>query len=203
MIGRIRRYFLGEAIRSPAALAAALARESAHIAQKVPMDYCEARANVFAPQLFAEAAFIEPLKACFGASYAAVLGDLLILVEQALRPIAGGRAVAVADALAALYPTILQAEPALALPATERMAALDAFARRFAAARYAAAIGPAELAAHCGGRMFATLPLHRRLTAQDEDAIVATVQLRLVMCLSTLRRDLAAEPLIAELCRDA
>lgn len=190
----------GERIESPRSLASALAREAAHIAQKVPIDYCEARAHVFAPQLFAEPEFILPFKACVAASYLAVLADLVILVEQSLRPAAGARAGILAATLASTYADILAREPGPAIAEAARQGAVDDFAQRFAWAREQSGLGPAELATHCGRRMFQTLPLHRRLTAQDQDAIVATVQLRLVMFLDAFRRRSDASALVASLC---
>jgi hypothetical protein len=107
LLGRLVRYFAPPPVADTDALKTLVARESAHISQKVPIDYVEARAHAFAPQLFTEKPFLDALKVCTRESYAAILGDLLILVEGALRPHSAGMALAVGDRIEGLYPEVL------------------------------------------------------------------------------------------------
>jgi hypothetical protein len=179
-----------------------IARETAHIAQKVPIDYCHARAHAFSEQLFGEDMFNQAMKRCTWESFAAVLGDLLIITEGRLRADAGMNAVRVGDRLERWFTAILADRPP---PEHRREGWSDviaAFAPRFADARTRPPAKPAVVASFSGKRMFETLPLHRRFTAVDEDAILATVQLRVGLFATTLRERVDAPAVIADLARE-
>jgi len=201
LIQRLTQWLRPPAIADRSALAEVVAAQSAYISQKLPIDYVQARAHGFSPQLFKEKPFLDSLKICTHESYAAVLGDLLILAEGLLRGPAGARAAAVADRLADLYVEILQRlDPPSSRP-DGWTGAIGEFRIRFAIARDQAPRPAAEVAVHAGNRMFATLPLHERFTRRDQDAIVASVQLRAGIFAASLRQRLRPEPLIADLAR--
>lgn len=199
MFSRITEWLRPPAIIDAASLASMLAAECAYISQKVPIDYVEARAHGFSPQLFKEAPFIEALTICTRESYAAVLSDLLVLTEGILRPQAGDRAQQVGDRLAELYPGIIERlDPPPSRP--EGWAgACEAFQARFALARGREPRPAADIAVHGGSRMFATLPLHERFVQRDQDAIIASVQMRAGNVAVDLRKRIRPAPLIADL----
>lgn len=201
LIQRLVRYFVPLPVARVEDLKDLVARECAHISQKVPIDYVEARAHAFAPQLFTEKPFLDALHTCTRESYAAILGDLLILVEGALRPHAGPSALQVADRIAGLYGEIL----AQLDPPRERAdgwgEATSEFHSRFDHARTHAPAPAADVVVHAGERMFRTLPLHQRFTRLDQDAIIATVQLRAAIFVGEFRRRLDASALVADLRR--
>jgi len=199
VLSRLIERFRPSPISDAAALAATVAAECAHISQKVPIDYVEARAHAFSAQLFTEKPFLDALHVCTRESYAAVLGDLLIVVEGTLRGQAGGRSAAVADRVGGFYAEIIHR---LDPPVTRSEGwgeAIRDFNTRYTFARAATPRPAADVAIHGGERMFATLPLHRNFTRRDQDAIVATVQFRAGNFAAGLRQRLRPEPLIADL----
>jgi hypothetical protein len=176
-----------------------LAAEAAHIAQQVPTDYCRARSGVLSDVLFREEPFLEKLRVCRWESYAAVLADLILLAEGEMRPRIGQRRAAIDHGLVELYAAVLASEARPIHRPEGWDDAIEQFRGRLAAAGLGPPHGPAQLAPVSGGRMFATLPIHRRYSAIDEDAILSTVELRLVGFLDALRRRLDAEAVIADL----
>ena len=201
LIGRLVRYFVPPPVARVEDLKALVARECAHISQKVPIDYVEARAHAFAPQLFTEKPFLDALHTCTRESYAAILGDLLILVEGALRPHAGPSALQAADRIAGLYGEIIAGldPPSGRIKGWAEPEA--AFQGRFAHARSHPPAPAADVVVHAGECMFKTLPLHQRFTRLDQDAIIATVQLRSAIFMETLRKRIDAPTLVADLAR--
>jgi hypothetical protein len=201
ILQRVRDYFVPPRISDVAGLQQLVGREATHIAQKVMIDYCEARTNMYAAQLFSERPFIEVLNAGIARSWPAVLGDAVIVAEHHLRPAAGLQAVAAADALQRLYGRVLNGGDGPALDGAARDEAEREFEMRFSAARAQPTRSAADVAAFSGERLFRSLPLHRRYTSDDQDAVTATVQFRMTVFRDELARRLDPPAVIAELVR--
>ncbi|MBM3564844.1 MAG: hypothetical protein FJX42_01875 [Alphaproteobacteria bacterium] len=170
-----------------------MSERAAFLAQKVAIDYCRGKTGSFSHSLFKEKPFRDALEVCRWESFAATLADLLILAEGVLRPRAqiegGDSAKRVADALAAMYPSILADYPLPTHRAGKDWSDVEAeFAIRFAAARNAASGEPARVARHSAGRLFATLPIHTSMRELDEEIVHGAVLFRMVAIHQELTR---------------
>src|SRR5262245_63396611 len=91
-------------IATAAALRTFLDERAALIAQKCAIDYCRGKTGLASYALFTEKPFLDALDVCRWETYAAVLGDLLILTEGYLRPaVAPEQQPRLCAALAELY----------------------------------------------------------------------------------------------------
>ncbi|MBM3568751.1 MAG: hypothetical protein FJX46_08335 [Alphaproteobacteria bacterium] len=199
MLGRLIRHFRPDPIAHAAGLFEAIRAEANHIAQKVPMDYVEARAHWFSPQLYTEAMFLDALRICIYESYVAMIGPLLTMTEGRLRAAAGTQAGRVAERLAGRHAPLIAHVPVPPNHPDRSAEAAAAFAEAFAQARTRPPRIPADLAEPVGERMFETLPLHRRFTHRDQDAILATVQFRFTIFNDQLAKRLDSAAVIASL----
>jgi hypothetical protein len=198
MISRIIKYFWPGKIGTIAEFQDFVFAEALHIAQKVPIDYCEARTNIFSAQLFQEREFLDALQYCIRESFIAVLGDLLVVSEGQLRPVDPKRAAALAERIGGLFGDAMT-RPGGPVADRERAAEAEAkFRLRYGAFRHAPPRTAADIALASGQRMFETLPLHRRFTRQDQDAIVATVQYRMTIFRDTLAKRIDASSVLEE-----
>jgi len=78
------------------------------VAQKCAIDYCRGKTGLASYALFTEEPFLKALDVCRWETFAAVLGDLLILGEGHLRPQAGAeRRLLLCDALLRLHADVL------------------------------------------------------------------------------------------------
>src|SRR5213593_4830339 len=76
---------------------------AAFIAQKCATDYCRGKTGLASYALFTEKPFLDAFDVCRWETFAAVLGDLLILTEGQLRPhVAPGQQPKLCAGLAAL-----------------------------------------------------------------------------------------------------
>ncbi len=201
ILRRVREYFAPPRITAADALAGLIVREATHITQKVMIDYCEARTHMYSAQLFSEREFIEVLNTGIARAWPSVLGDALIVAEHNLRPVAGLHAVAAADALGRVYDALLRGDVGPRLDEAARTEASAEFAPRFAGARAAPPRTAAAIGAFSGERVFQSLPLHKRYTSDDRDAVTATVQFRLTIFRDELARRVDAAAVIADLVR--
>lgn len=177
-------------------------RHAAFIAQKCAIDYSRTKAGLFSYQLFKEQAFIDALTRCRWEGYAAVLADILIVMEGFLRPIAGDDATRVADRLAAWYPAILALDPP---PAHRPGGWADAearFAARMAAAAAAPPRGPAAVATVSGRLLYEALPIHTNHRDLDQEMVVASVCFRMVSLWQEMERRIDRAAVCADLIGD-
>src|SRR6266850_8348030 len=94
------------------ALKTFLAERAAFIAQKCAIDYCRGKTGLASYALFTEKPFLDALDVCRWETFAAVLGDLLILVEGSLRPhVPAEQQARLIEALNGLYSAVLAALP--------------------------------------------------------------------------------------------
>ena len=85
------------------ALETFLRERASLIAQKCAIDYCRGKTGLASYALFTERPFLDALDVCRWEAFAAVLGDLLILAETALRPqVEAGERARLCEALVAL-----------------------------------------------------------------------------------------------------
>jgi len=151
------------------------------VAQKCAIDYCRGKTGLASHALFTEKPFLDALEVCRWESFTAVLADLIILAETALRPhtAADGRA-RLRDALLALYGRVLQRLPPVAHRPQGWGDVIAAFRERFNAACLRAPHRALDVADHSAKRLFETLPIHSRMREPDEEVIYGAVRFRMI-----------------------
>src|SRR5688572_32940935 len=96
-------YFRPPPIVTVEGLQTFLRERASLIAQKCAIDYCRGKTGLASYALFTERPFLDALDVCRWEAFAAVLGDLLILAETALRPqVEAGERARLCEALVAL-----------------------------------------------------------------------------------------------------
>lgn len=170
------------------------------IAQKCAIDYCRGKTGLASYALFTEEPFLKALDVCRWETFAAVLGDLLILGEAHLRPQAGAeRRVLLCDALICLHADVLNSA---AVPAHRPQGWADAsesFTARLRAASAAAPRPAVEVADHSAQRLFDTLPIHSSYRELDEEVVYGAVRFRMIAVNQELQQRIAAAELTAAL----
>lgn len=184
-------------IATRAALADFLAREASLIAQKTIVDYVHMKTRLALNEFTREAAFRAAFDAGRAASYAAVLADLLAVVEAHLRGPAGARRGALPQALAGLYAECLGRFDVPVPPAPERAA--EAIARRLAQLQLAAPKSSADIALTSGNALFDLLPIHPSLRKEDREPVVEGARFLFMSRCQRLGERLGAAELIEEL----
>lgn len=181
-----------------------IATRAAFVAQKSAVDYCRGKTGLMSRALFEEKVFRDALDVCRWESFAATLGDILILTEGFLRTTAPqtarDRLQRAGAALAEFYPAILASYPLPAHRADKGWKDAEAeFAIRFAAARTAPPGEPTQVAFHSAMRMFETLPIHSSMRQFDEEIVHGAVRFRMVAAYQELTRRADPEKLVAAL----
>ena len=182
-------------IATVAALESFLQERASLIAQKCAIDYCRGKTGLASYALFTEKPFLEALDVCRWESFAAVLGDLIILVETALRthvePSAHER---LGDALVEMYARTLSSMP---LPAhrTAWDPEVHSFTLRLQAASADAPRQALDVADHSAKRMFDTLPIHSSYRELDEEVVYGAVRFRMIATNQELQRRIDAAAL--------
>lgn len=156
-----------------------LSREAAHLAQTSATNFCRARAGWHADKLFGEAMFLDALDRCRWEAYAAVLADMIVIVEGRLRS-AGTPQTAMPDALVAIYRQILESDPRPAHRSEGWDDVVAELGRRLAKAQLAAPGDPAKVARISGNRLYEVLPFDRSLIAGERDVVVNSVRFGMV-----------------------
>lgn len=197
-------------IDSPESLKEFVATRAAFVAQKSAVDYCRGKTGLMSRALFEEEVFRNALDVCRWESFAATLGDILILTEGFLRTAVPRIAhpqqkdrdqlQRVGAALAGFYPAILASYPLPRHRTEKGWADAEAeFAIRFAAARAAPPGEPTQVAFHSAMRMFETLPIHSSMRKFDEEIVHGAVRFRMVAAYQELTRRANPEKLVAAL----
>ncbi|MGH7003624.1 MAG: hypothetical protein ACREIP_06720 [Alphaproteobacteria bacterium] len=172
-----------------------LAREASLIAQKTIVDYCHMKTRLPLNELMREKAFTEAFDAARGASYAAVLADLVAAVEAHLRGPAGPLRGALPAALARHYVECLQ-RFAGAAPRDDPAPAGAEMTRRLAQLQLVPPKSSTEIALTCGNAVFDLLPIHPRLRTHDREPVVEAVRFLFMSRCQRLGERLAAAALI-------
>jgi len=175
---------------------------AALIAQKCAIDYCRGKTGLASYALFTEKPFLDALDVCRWETFAAVLGDLLILVETHLRPhVAVEQHAGLCEALIGLYSAALAA---LAMP-THRDnwdEARESFVLRFKKASLGRPQQALDVADHSAKRLFDTLPIHINMRELDEEPVYGAVRFRMIAVNQELQQRLRAAELIKQLLAD-
>ena len=190
-------------IATAAALQIFLSERAALIAQKCAIDYCRGKTGLASFALFTEKPFLEALDRCRWDTFAAVLGDLLIVTEGKLRPhVAPGQHARLCEALAGLYPAILATLPPPAHRAEGWDEAIASFAPRFREASLGKPRQALDVADHSARCLFDTLPIHSSYRELDEEVVYGAVRFRMIAVSQEMQARLRAAELTAQLVAD-
>jgi hypothetical protein len=198
--GRLKARLRPAPIATAAALRTFLAERAALIAQKCAIDYCRGKTGLASYALFTEKPFLEALDRCRWDSFAAVLGDLLIVAEGKFRPhVATGEHSRLCAALAGLYPAILATVPPPAHRAEGWGEAIASFALRFAETSKGTPRQALDVADHSARCLFESLPIHTSYRELDEEVVYGAVRFRMIAVSQELQGRLRAVELAREL----
>ncbi len=167
-------------------LADFLRGQAAYIAQKTIDDYCRARVGLFSHALYAERSFLDALAHSRSHGFAAVLADLVVVLEGMLRPHGRVRSEALTD----LYRSTLEDTPILTPEPPDWTAAIAEFARRLDQIGSTAPLPAARIAETAGRRIFEALPIHRRYSGNDAEIIANSISFQMVALRERLARRL-------------
>jgi len=191
------------AIDTAAALADFLDRQTALFTQKSVIGYCHAKTRIPISELMREKRFVDAYEVSRWEAFAAILADLVVVIEDRLAAAVssqpGARRADLAGPLVALYTRLLANHPAPAHRAAGWDDTAEALARRLAEQRHAPRQSIAGIARTAGRRVFDTLPIHSSLRWYDEEPVVANVQFMMVGLASQLEARLDARAVVAEL----
>lgn len=174
-----------------------LQERSLLIAQKCAIDYCRGKTGLASYALFTEEPFLKGLEICRWEAFAAVLSDLLVLLEAQLRPHAGQDGQRLCDALARVHGEILAAEIPRHREGWDDVIA--AFALRLAACSAGQPRPAVEVADHSAKRLFDTLPIHSSYRKLDEEVVYGAVRFRMVAMSGEMQQRIAFTELAGEL----
>jgi hypothetical protein len=170
------------------------------VAQKCAIDYCRGKTGLASYALFTEKPFLDALDVCRWETFAAVLGDLLILAEGHLRAHAAPeQRPRLLQALAGVYSSILGATAAPAHRPAGWDDAITLFGVRLESAAAAPAPQALDVADHSAKRLFDTLPIHSRYRELDEEVVYGAVRFRMIAVNQELQRRLAGADLLRDL----
>lgn len=200
LLARLRAYLWPPPIATTDALRIFLEQRAALIAQKCAIDYCRGKTGLASYALFTEKPFLDALDVCRWETFAAVLGDLLIVAEGLLRShVAAEQRLRLNEALTALYSAVLTALPPLAHRAHGWGDATASFAERFKAASLGEARQALDVADHSAKRLFDTLPIHISYRELDEEIVYGAVRFRMIAVSQEMQQRLAARDVAREL----
>ncbi len=167
-------------------LADFLRSQAAYIAQKTIDDYCRARVGLFSHALYAERSFLDALALSRSHGFAAVLADLVVILEGLLRPHGSLRNEALTD----LYRSTLEDTPRLTPEPPDWTAAIGELTQRLDQIRSTAPLPAARIAETSGRRIFEALPIHRRYSGNDAEIIANSISFQMVALRERLARRL-------------
>ncbi len=148
-----------------------LAARAAFVSQRSTIHYCYARAGVNWDKLLREEAFAQAMERCRWEAYAAAASGLALLYEGLLREAARGRELILAESLVRCLQAVLHRYPVPAHDPEAWDRELEGFRVRLGQAQQAAPLAAHLHGGPCGRRIFAVLPIHRRLRAHDAEMV--------------------------------
>ena len=176
-------------VRTLPELAAAICEGAAYLAQGASYSYIRARAGTMGPRLMQDAGFGAGLERCKWEGFAAIAGDLILIVETELRRHglnpggAGGAAL-----WRRLYREVLAAQ---AMPEhraeTGWADVVAAFDLALEAHLALPARGVAELCAHGAGVLLAFAPVEAAIRDLDREMVLNNVTFRFIDQVDALR----------------
>jgi hypothetical protein len=177
-----------------------LDERAALIAQKCAIDYCRGKTGLASYALFTEEPFLKALDVCRWETFAAVLGDLLILAEGILRPnVAAEQHPRLCAALIDVHSAMLSSLPVLVHRPQGWGDALESFALRLRTASAGKAQQALDVADHSAKQLFDTLPIHASMRALDEEVVYGAVRFRMIAVSQEMQRRIAAPDLARSL----
>jgi hypothetical protein len=177
------------------ALQAFLFADAALVAQKCVVGYCHVKTRLPLAELMRDEPFRLAYEGARWEGFAAVLADLVVIVEGHLRPAAGDRQVDLADRLADSYAAIVSGQPRPTAPEAGWRDVIDEVRRRLHRVQLAEPQSASDIAWTSATRLFDTLPIHDQLRRPDKDAIVASVRFMLVSRCGRMERRLDRDAL--------
>ncbi|MCC6195015.1 MAG: hypothetical protein IT518_11155 [Burkholderiales bacterium] len=197
---RLRQRLRPEPIATAGAFKAFVEERAWLIAQKCAIDYCRGKTGLASYALFTEKPFLDALDVCRWETFAAVLGDLLIIAEGHLRVHApADQRLQLRGALASTYSSMLAATPAPSHRKNGWGEAMDEFAARLEAAGTGEPRRALDVADHSAKRLFDTLPIHLNMRRLDEEVVYGAVRFRMVAVSQEMQRRLRGLELAARL----
>ena len=193
LLRRLKARLAPAPIATREALRTFVEERAALIAQKCATDYCRGKTGLASYALFTEKPFLDAFDICRWETFAAVLGDLVLLAEGQLRPqLSQEERPRLCAALIALYSSILAALPAPAHRPQGWSDTVESFAARLKAASAAPARQAVEIADYSGKRLFDTLPIHISMRKLDQEVVYGAVRFRMVAVNQELQRRVSA-----------
>lgn len=183
-------------------LANVLDREAAFLAQQTSIEYSRARTGLLAQRLFTEDAFIAALDVCRWETFAAVLADMIVIVEGRLRPLVGSHQVELRSMLERIFASILARYP---LPDHRQEGwgdVLEALSPRLAQVQLGPPRPPHSVAFRSAKRLFETLPFHPSVRKNDRQMVVNSVRFGMVRFSEHLTRDVDLSAIAAHVAVD-
>jgi hypothetical protein len=179
MLARLLKSWKPAPVRTRAELTEFLDRHASVITNRSVIGYCQVKTRLPLHELTCEAQFAAAFARSRAESYAAVLADLLVVAAGLLRDDGHGEGRLVAG-LAGVYRDLLDQH---GVPAHRPEGWGDVVAELEARLALLPAPVPgrvAEVARRSAQRLYETLPIHERLRAPDQPAIMANVQFLIV-----------------------
>jgi hypothetical protein len=168
-----------------------IAAQSAFVAQKCTIDYCQARSGLMWPKLEKEKAFRDALDHARWEAYPMVLSDVGVMIEGLMRPALKQAAfLPFASWLGQTYADCLNryGPPKRRGPGATWDEDVAKFRRRLAQVQLAAPRPVHEVGGESGGALHRLMPIHPDLTRQDAHMIGNNVKLRLCRVYEDLER---------------
>jgi hypothetical protein len=179
LTGLLRRW-RAPAIDSVDTLKAFLDRRASLVAQKSIIGYCQVKTRLPLHELTIEKQFADAFEIARWEAFVAVLSDLVVVTEGALRHAASSRAEDLPGALARVFGEILRAHPVPGHRPQGWADLVEELRLRLARAQLAAPATIRAISANSAERLYAALPIHESLREADKPAIVANVEFLMV-----------------------
>jgi hypothetical protein len=172
--------------------------QAAFLVQKCIFEYARARSGILSDKLFKEPAFVAALEESRWRNYPICLGHVALMVDAALRPLAPGRASALADGLVAAVARIVGRYDVPAGMAPDFwMRARGAIESRIRRASLAAPHAVKDIPKDEFKAFFDRLPIHERLRGYDYVLIRNNLRINLCRAHETFLARMDAPALVA------
>lgn len=177
MIAGLKRLLGASRIATRPELETFIDRHAAMITNRSVIGYCHVKTRMPLHELTREAPFAEAFNKARSESYAAIAADLVMMTEGLLRTWTEAD---LTEGLVALYRDLLARQPVPSHRPAGWSDEIEDLRARLAFARQGPRQRVADIAERSAARVYATMPIHESLRAQDEPAIKANVQFLIV-----------------------
>lgn len=166
-------------------LVTAIGESAAYLSQGAGYSYIRARSGTMGPRLMQDAGFGAGMERCKWEGFAAMAGDLILIVETELR----GYGPVSAPTLKRLYREVLETQPLPAHRAETGWAdRIDHFDLRLDAHMGQAKRGLEELCEYGAGEMLAYAPVEDAIREADREMVINNVKFRVIDHVDALRK---------------